>query len=402
MTGPRHILLINIFFAPHSFGGATVVAEAVARELVRNHDRRVTVISAMHRTDLVDYAVMKTETDGIVNYLINLPRGRSYVEIYDNPAVTETVSDLLAKLQPDLVHVHCIQDLGAGLMAAVKAQDLPLVLSVHDFWWLCERQFMIRPDRSYCGQDPIRIDACEGCVEDIARARTRHAALHDAAAQADLITFPSSFAKGLSERSGLTAKRLDVWENGVRGPGPGFFEAQAARRAADPRLVFGYVGGPSQIKGWPLILQAFSTLNRGDFAGILVEGSLDGRWWRGKVPPGLKGEWRLHSRYTQDTMDGFYAQIDVLLFPSQWKETFGLTVREAAVRGIHVLQTDSGGTAEWDGADRAAMLRIGDGPETLQAAVTQVLDTRPSPAPRAMPGPADQTRRFLDLVKPLV
>ena len=209
MTGPRHILLINIFFAPHSFGGATVVAEAVARELVRNHDRRVTVISAMHRTDLVDYAVMKTETDGIVNYLINLPRGRSYVEIYDNPAVTETVSDLLAKLQPDLVHVHCIQDLGAGLMAAVKAQDLPLVLSVHDFWWLCERQFMIRPDRSYCGQDPIRIDACEGCVEDIARARTRHAALHDAAAQADLITFPSSFAKGLSERSGLTAKRLD-------------------------------------------------------------------------------------------------------------------------------------------------------------------------------------------------
>ena len=101
-------------------------------------------------------------------------------------------------------------------------------------------------------------------------------------------------------------------------------------------------------------------------------------------------------------MDGFYAQIDVLLFPSQWKETFGLTVREAAARGIHVLQTDSGGTAEWDGADRAAMLRIGDGPETLQAAVTQVLETRPSPAPRAMPGPADQTRRFLDLVKPLV
>ena len=91
-------------------------------------------------------------------------------------------------------------------------------------------------------------------------------------------------------------------------------------------------------------------------------------------------------------------------------EAFGARIRRCDIVDLRqntffaqlVLQTDSGGTAEWDGADRAAMLRIGDGPETLQAAVTQVLDTRPSPAPRAMPGPADQTRRFLDLVKPLV
>ncbi|MDJ0630827.1 MAG: glycosyltransferase [Rhodobacter sp.] len=403
MSGSRHITLINVFFAPNSFGGATVVAEEVAGALIRDHGMRVTAISAMHRTDLADYTVMRAQAGGIVSYLINLPRGRSYVEVYDNPRVTDAILRLTSRLEPDLVHAHCIQDLGAGLMPALKAAGLPVILSTHDFWWLCERQFMIRPDRRYCGQDPIDIEACAGCVEDIARARIRHAALREAAAAADVITFPSRFAMDLCQRSGLAAPRLEVWENGIRGPGPGFFEAQAARRAADPRLVFGYVGGPSQVKGWPLVKAAFEGLGRDDFKGYLVEGSLDERWWRGQVPSLMQGNWRIHPRYDQNTMDSFWARIDVLLFPSQWKETFGLTVREAVARGIHVLQTDCGGAAEWDGADRTAMLRIGDGPERLRAAAVRLLDTRPAPPdPVPMRSFADQARAFAGLAGALL
>ena len=140
----------------------------------------------------------------------------------------------------------------------------------------------------------------------------------DAAAEADLITFPSRFARDLTLASGITARQSAVWTNGVRAPGEGFFAAQAARRAADPRPVFGYVGGPSQIKGWPLLKAAFERLDRDDFAGILVEGSLDRRWWRDQVPSGLRGDWRLHPRYEQADMDDFWAQVDVLLFPSQF------------------------------------------------------------------------------------
>ena len=44
VTFPAHIALLNVFFAPHSYGGATVVAEQVARELVQTHGRRVSAI----------------------------------------------------------------------------------------------------------------------------------------------------------------------------------------------------------------------------------------------------------------------------------------------------------------------------------------------------------------------
>jgi O-antigen biosynthesis protein len=36
----------------------------------------------------------------------------------------------------------------------------------------------------------------------------------------------------------------------------------------------------------------------------------------------------------------------VLLFPTQWKESFGLTVREALARNVWVITTDAGGVVE--------------------------------------------------------
>lgn len=403
MSFPEHILLVNVFFAPYTYGGATVVAEQVAQRLVQDHGCRVSAISVVQRPELVPYTVMKVEKDGIANYLVNLPHGRSYTDAYANPRVDELIAGLLDALRPDLVHAHCLQELGAGVLNLAARRGLPLVLSVHDFWWICERQFMIRPNQRYCGQDPVRIADCRGCVDTLPRARTRQEVLLDAASKADLITFPSRFARDLSERSGMRAENTAVWENGVRLPGPDFFDRQAARRARDPRRVFGFVGGPSQIKGWPLIRATFQSLKGGSetippFAGLLVEGSLDNSWWAGQDISKLAGDWRIHPRFSQGDMDDFYAEIDVLLFLSQWKETFGLTIREALARGIRVIQTDSGGTVEWDGADPADMLAIGDGPDALRPLILRELARTDHPAPRPVTGYADQARAFLDLV----
>ncbi|SHH85810.1 glycosyltransferase [Cognatishimia maritima] len=369
-----HILVINIYFAPYTYGGATVVAEQVAHHLKDDHGYRVTAISAMSRSDMPPYAILKSEVDGIVNYLINLPFGRSYGQTYDNSEVTEVVARLIRRLEPDLVHLHCLQDIGAGVIGAAKRQGVPVILSTHDFWWLCERQFMIRTEGRYCGQDPIQIENCKGCVDDLSRAQQRMERLKALAAEADLLTFPSQFAHDLCTRSGLVAQDSMVWANGVHLPGQDFPVRQAARRAAESRLVFGFVGGPSLIKGWPIIRKAFSQLKADqEFDALLVEGSLDGSWWGRADFSDLPGRWQVVPRFAQAEMDGFYARIDVLLFMSQWKETFGLTIREALARGIRVIQTDSGGTVEHPAADPERLLPIGAGPECLVVELKRVL-----------------------------
>ena len=395
-SGP-HVLLVNVFFAPFSYGGATVVAEEVARDLVRRGAARVTAVSACSRAELAPYTVIRAQVGGIDNYLINLPHGRDYNQCYDNSEVGAVVAELMERLAPDVLHAHCIQEVGVDVLRAARAAGLPVILSVHDFWWVCERQFMIRIDEVYCAQNPIDMQVCRACVPDFDAAQARRAALFEAAACANRITYPSRFALELSEASGFAPGRGVVWENGVHLPGPGFAAAQAARRARDPRPVFGFVGGPSQIKGWPLIRRAFMGLRRQDFAVHVVDGSLDGSWWRDIDLSELPGDWRVVPRFSQADMDSYYAGIDVLLFLSQWKETFGLTIREALARGIPVIQTDSGGTTE-HGAARD-LIPIGAGPQVLRRQIEAALDAHPAPAPRVqVTGFADQARAFEGLL----
>lgn len=371
---PLHILFVNIFYAPNTFGGATHVVEQISRSLVSAHDVRVTVVSAMSRPEFSSYAALKVESRGIVNYMINMPAGRAAHEMYCNPQVAKKINEIADDVRPDLVNVHCVQEIGAGIISSMKRRGLPVILSVHDFWWLCERQFMIKPNGAYCGQDPVRLEGCSDCVADIAASRIRRDFLLAQAELPDLVTYPSDFARDLCERSGLAPGKGVVWRNGIVPPGPNFFELQKERRRKDPTVTFAYVGGPSPIKGWPIIQDAFRNLGRDDLKGYLVDASLGGTWYPPRVYAGMSGRWTVHPRYSSDTLDEFYAKVDVLLFLSQWKETFGLTIREALSRGVLVIQTNSGGTVEHGQLDVVRLLQIGDGPDRLREEVERILD----------------------------
>ncbi|WP_457825551.1 glycosyltransferase, partial [Staphylococcus aureus] len=85
-----------------------------------------------------------------------------------------------------------------------------------------------------------------------------------------------------------------------------------------------------EVKGFSIVKAAFEALNRDDWELTLVDNTLnlgfstvDAATWK------TSGHIRVVPAYTQDAVDDFYSAVDVLLFPSQWKESFGLTVREA-------------------------------------------------------------------------
>ena len=68
----------------------------------------------------------------------------------------------------------------------------------------------------------------------------------------------------------------------------------------------------------------------------------------------------------------------MLLFPSQWKESFGLTVREALARDVWVIATESGGAAEEivPGVN-GDLIPMGKDPGPLARAVERLLDQAP-------------------------
>jgi len=89
----------------------------------------------------------------------------------------------------------------------------------------------------------------------------------------------------------------------------------------------------------------------------------------------VPGKLVFHPAYQQATIDGFFGSIDVLLFPSLWKESFGLTVREALLRNVWVIASDAGGTAEdcEDGVN-STVIPMSTDHKRLKAAITALLE----------------------------
>jgi glycosyltransferase involved in cell wall biosynthesis len=198
------------------------------------------------------------------------------------------------------------------------------------------------------------------------RARLMHAALQGAT----LLLAPSEAHRALYLANGVAPERIEVAPNGVRLP------AARAPRGKRDVLRFAYVGGNVEVKGFSIVKRAFAGLARSDWELVVVDNtlnlgfsSMDPTEWRGQ------GRISIVPAYTQDGIDDFFGGIDVLLFPSQWKESFGLTVREALARDVWVIATEGGGPAEAivDGVN-GTLIALDGRPEGLAAAIEAVLD----------------------------
>ena len=104
----KHLLVINVFFSPRSYGGATVVAEELARRVAADGDWQVSVLSFSDYGTLEKPAMIRTRLpEGLDHYTINLGGPRSRDLAFDNLAVTAMAADLIGRLRPDAAHVHC-------------------------------------------------------------------------------------------------------------------------------------------------------------------------------------------------------------------------------------------------------------------------------------------------------
>jgi glycosyltransferase involved in cell wall biosynthesis len=367
-AGKLRVLFANIYYAPRSYGGATLVVEQMARRLHARGDTDVHIFTGLPPSDETG-VVTRTNQDGVTVFAVPTSEGDS-VALFDDPAVTEAFGDVLDAVRPAVVHLHAIQGLGAGLATACLQRGIPYVITLHDAWWLCARQFMVREDGKYCFQTTIDLHICQNCVPGAyhleARARLMQAALRGAA----LLISPSAAHRTLHIANGVDPDRIVVAPNGVRLP------ATPPARMPGKVLRFAYVGGNVEVKGFSVVKRAFEALDRDDWELVLVDNTLNlGFSTMNAAEWSVRGTLRIVPAYTQDAMDAFFEETDVLVFPSQWKESFGLTVREALARGVWVITTDGGGPAEAIEDGRNGTLIPLDGRhEPLLAALGALLD----------------------------
>ena len=351
--GKTKVLSFNVYYYPQSFGGATIVAEQLNKLLADEEAYEIYAVTTLPmKSWLPPYSVIRYEYGKVTVFGVAVPSEDAAA--HENPRFDAAVKDIIELVQPDIAHIHCIQSMGVGMVDICREAGVKTLVTLHDAWWICPNQFML---------DENEVFREQWNTED-ERSKTIARAL----AKIDMLLAPSKYFAELHEKT--LGRNVLVNKNGVTRP-----LGQISKRKKDV-IRFGYVGGKTKIKGVHLILEAFRKYRFPNTELVVVDNMLNvgARSFFDSDFDGVE-RFRIEPAYSQDTIDYFFSEIDVLLFPTQWKESFGLTVREAVLRDVWVIATDAGGVSEdiIDG-ENGTVIQFDSGVEELSRAIAEVCE----------------------------
>jgi glycosyltransferase involved in cell wall biosynthesis len=271
-----------------------------------------------------------------------------------NPAVRRDLAHLLARVRPDVVHVHnTFPLLSPSVLQACHDAGVPVVATFHNYKLLCASGDFFRDERPChdCATGHGGPALVHGCYRG-SRLATAPVVLGNLANRdlwrrlVSAHVFISAAHRDLMAPLGLPEDRVFVKHNFVPEP--------PARRDERDHAV-AYVGRLDAAKGVPLLMAAWDDLRRRHpevtlrlrvAGGGPLEGELR-RWAQGRPEVEVLG-----MLPRADVADVVARSLAVLV-PSQWEETFGLVAVEAMAAGVAPVAPAAGSFPELvdDGCD---------------------------------------------------
>jgi len=333
------ILAVNIHYSPLSLGGATVVCEAINESFLRRGDVELLVVRLESDPRLPEYFFRKYYSLGSPVIAIN--KHFNYNKEFFDEILFNMFMQVEDSFRPDIIHLHSIQHFGFLNSWPHDLLYKKAVITLHDAWWICDRQFLLKHNGKTCNEDLINDVACKTCSSMPDNLGLKRRARIEVLSSAKKIYVPSDYlCKKYENFTGLK-DRFEKLPNPI-GEAIGY----KRRKTSKQEIVFGFLGGPGITKGFDQLLEAFKKSYAGHIKLLLVDvGKRLGFPWYGREiskVPGVKimGPFFYPQRYK------FYNNIDVLLCPSLVGESYGLAVREAFQYGKWVICTNVGGLSE--------------------------------------------------------
>jgi glycosyltransferase involved in cell wall biosynthesis len=285
-----------------------------------------------------------------------------------NTSAYRELRTIIRRERPDVVHFHNTLPLvsPAGYYAA-KAEGVPVIQTLHNYRLLCPVALFFRDGRvceDCMGKAVPWPGVVHGCYRGsraasgvIATMLTVHRALRTWTEMVDVYVALTEFARNKFIEGGLPAGKIVVKPNFVA-PDPGRGQGGGGYAL--------FVGRLAPEKGTGTMLAAWDRLRTRVPLKIVGDGPLKDQVVR-VAAKRSDVEWLGH-RPVAD-VHALMRKADMLVFPSQWYETFGRVAAEAFAAGTPVIAANIGAVAELVEHGRTGLkFRPGD-PEDL---VTQV------------------------------
>ncbi len=294
------------------------------------------------------------------------------------------LAGVLRRERPDIVHVASPAHVGIGIITAARAVNIPVAVTIMDYWWLCPKQTLAHREGTVCSAK-VTWPECLRCIatghsaalprglaripvlrdvalpllvvlraslrglppDEITRWRRRQEILLAVLNDVQAVIFPSRAAREIVAPHLQHDRTHDV----PYGLEPHWFEHQShePRRTAPlppDRMTIGYAGALAEHKGVHLLLEAIARLGWTKTRVRLAGGGEDARYVRRlrRRARGLSVEFA--GRIPSPEMPAFLRSLDVLVVPSTWPENLPIIALEAHAVGVPLLASRVAGIAE--------------------------------------------------------
>ncbi len=289
---------------------------------------------------------------------------------YDNPGIGEHLRGYLAKLAPDLLHLISGYLMSGSTLRAAMDLQIPTVVTLTDFWFLCPRITLLRSNGQLCAP-PFDAATCARCLGEKKRryrllgrvapnlmnvfwrlrktqmrnVETRMAFLRQALDQADAIISPSQFLRSIFIEAGVEPERIIFSRQGRDFPD---LTPEMLEKRPSSGLRVGYIGQIAWFKGVHVLFEA---ARRMPDASLSVRAYGDPRPFPGytaHLRQLISGDERLElsGLYRRQEVSQVLRDLDVIVVPSLWYENSPNAILEAFGHRTPVIASNLGGMAE--------------------------------------------------------
>jgi glycosyltransferase involved in cell wall biosynthesis len=321
---------------------------------------------------------------------------RRFLATFGDPPLVKALEHVLGQTEPDIIHVQHLMGLPVALFDSIRRRRIPLVITLWDYWWVCANaQLLTNYSQQVC-DGPWAYFNCARCA--LARSghfwfwpalpalagllAWRNRLLHRIMRGANRLIAPTEFVRRWYASHGVLSDHLLVVPPGLDYPA---FEAPQ-KPTASQSVHFAYIGGISWQKGIHVLLEAFKEVRGSVELWIAGDESFDpayASWLHALAPSNVRFLGKLTRQEVWETL----AQVDVVVVPSIWYETFSFLISEGFAAGMPVVASRLGPLADRvrDGIDgllvppgdvaawQGALQRLADEPELLSRLRANVL-----------------------------
>ncbi len=304
----------------------------------------------------------------------------------------EVYMKFLETLKPDIIHIHSFMGLHITFLEAAYQLRIPVVYTTHDYYGICPKAILLRGDKQCTVTDGVHCHECMETFYSTRKLRWHHSVLYEILKNnilfhyleyspklvpikrqirslrkryktkneiqkndtydlnqviayknahcyyEKMFGYVTIFHYNSNQSKEMFARYLGNISGNIISISNQNISDRRRKRDFGKVLRIGFIGRGVH-KGFDILKEVLNSLYIRGLQDIMCHIYFNPRE---KLP----SYFICHEPYREEDMEQVYDNIDVLLLPSLWKETYGLVVLEALSYGVPVIVSQNVGARE--------------------------------------------------------